>query len=93
MDAAVDHYREVAGELVALGFVDALQKGIGHICRHPGSGSTRYAVDLNLPGLRSWPLRRYPFILFYVEREANIDLWRILRADRDLPLWLRPPDA
>lgn len=23
---------------------------------------------MNLPGLRSWPLTRYPYLVFYVER-------------------------
>jgi toxin ParE1/3/4 len=52
---------------VALGFIDALEQAYTHIGRHPATGSPRYAHELNLPGLRAWPLTRYPHIVFYVE--------------------------
>lgn len=89
VEAAVEHYRDEASEVVALGFVEALQNGYTHISRHPGSGSTRFWHELNLPGLRSWPLRDYPYIIFYVEREECIDVWRVLHGQRDIPAWLR----
>jgi toxin ParE1/3/4 len=43
-------------ERAALGFVDALEQAYGHISRHPATGSPRYAHELNLPGLRFWPI-------------------------------------
>ena len=72
----------------ALGLVDALERGYAHIARHPATGSTRYALELNLPGLRSWPLKAYPYLVFYVERADHIDVWRVLHAQRDIPAWL-----
>ncbi len=42
-----------AGESVALGFIDALEKAYRHIGRHTATGSSRYAHELNLPGLRA----------------------------------------
>lgn len=42
-----------------------------------------------MPGLRLLPLRRYPFLIFYFERDDHIDVWRILHAERDIPVWLR----
>ncbi|HWM26992.1 MAG TPA: type II toxin-antitoxin system RelE/ParE family toxin [Woeseiaceae bacterium] len=90
VEAAVEHYRDEASEVVALGFVEALQNGYTHISRHhPGSGSTRFSHELNLPGLRSRLLRDYPYIIFYVEREECIDVWRALHGQRDIPAWLR----
>jgi toxin ParE1/3/4 len=38
-----------------------------------------------LPGLRFWPLKRYPYFVFYLERETHIDVWRVLHAERDIP--------
>ena len=35
--------------------------------------------------LRCRPLKRYPYLLFYMEREAHIDLWRVLHGQRDIP--------
>jgi len=42
-----------------------------------------------LPELRFWRVRDYPYLLFYVEREDHIDLWRVLHGERDLPVWMR----
>ena len=39
--------------------------------------------------LRSWPLRGYPYLVFYVERDDHVDVWRLLHAERDIPAWLR----
>ena len=73
----------------ASGFVDALEAAYRHIARHPASGSSRYAHELDLPDLRSWPLSRYPFLVFYVECPQHIDVWRVLHTRRDLPAWLQ----
>jgi toxin ParE1/3/4 len=43
---------------------------------------------LDLPGLRSWPLTRYPHLVFYIERSDHIDVWRVLHGQRDIPVWL-----
>jgi toxin ParE1/3/4 len=63
VEAALDFYLQEASERVALGFIAALEKGYGHIGRHPESGASRYATELNLPGLRAWLLARYPYIV------------------------------
>ncbi|MBZ0095177.1 MAG: type II toxin-antitoxin system RelE/ParE family toxin [Sulfuricella sp.] len=89
VEDAVDHYLNEASEQVALGFIDALEQAYKHITRHSATGSTRYAHELDLPGLRSWPLKRYPFLIFYVEQSSHIDIWRVLHGQRDIPSWLR----
>ena len=62
----------------------------GHyIGRHPQTGLPCYAHELNLPGLRMWPLKRYPYLVFYVEQDDHIDVWRVLNSHRDIPVWLR----
>ena len=86
------HYLSEAGEAVALGFIDALQQAYTHMGRHPATGSPRYAHELDLPGLRAWSLTRYPYLVFYVEREDHIDVWRVLHAQRDIPAWLQEPE-
>lgn len=89
VDDAIAHYLSEASELVALGFVDELERAYGHIARHPESGSARYATELSLPGLRTWPLGRYPHIVFYVETKECIDVWRVLHGARDIPVWMQ----
>ena len=56
-----------------------------HIARHPAAGSARYALELNLPGLRSWPLTNYPYLVSYLEFDDHIDVWRVLHDQRDIP--------
>ena len=91
VDEAIGHYLDEAGVPVALGFIDALEQAYAHIGRHPAAGSPRYAVDLNMPGLRFWGLRHYPHLVFYVERKDHVDVWRVLHDQRNIPDWLREP--
>ena len=44
-----------------------------------------------MPGQRSWPLTRYPHLVFYVERPDHIDVWRVLHGQRDIPAWMQDP--
>lgn len=89
IDEVIAYYVAQGAEQAALGFIDALEQGYAHISRHPATGSSRYAHELELPGLRSWALTRYPYLVFYVEREKHLDVWRVLHAQRDIPAWMR----
>ncbi len=80
-------------EAVALGFMDSLEHAYTHIARHPATESPRYAHELNLHGLRTWPLTRYPYLVFYVERFDHIDVWRVLHGQRDIPAWMQELDG
>jgi len=88
VDETIAYYLSEASDEVLLGFVDALERAYRHISRHPATGSSRYAVELNLSGLRSWPLRRFPHLVFYVETKDSIDVWRVLHSARDIPAWM-----
>lgn len=88
VDGAIAYYLEQQAEKAALGFIDALERAYRQISRHPASGSARYAHELDLPGIRSWPLQRYPYLVFYVEQHDRIDVWRVLHEMRDIPAWL-----
>ncbi len=94
VDEAIAYYlaEGEGSEQAAMGFVDALEQAYTHIGRHPATGSPRYAHELNLPGLRSWPLTRYPHLVFYVERPDHIDVWRVLHGQRDIPASMHEPD-
>lgn len=93
VDDAVAYYLEEGAASVALDFIDALEQAYTHIGRHPGTGSPRYGHELGLPGLRSWALSRYPYLVFYVERPDHIDVWRVLHGQRDIPAWMQDPEA
>jgi len=85
----VAYYLNEGSEQAALGFIDALEQAYAHLSRHPSTGSPRYAHELNLPGLRVWPLKRYSYLIFYLEHDDHIDVWRVLHGQRDIPAWLQ----
>lgn len=91
VEEAVATYLAEDAEAAALGFIDALEAAYTHIGRQPATGSPRDAHALNLPGLRTWPLPRYPYFVFYVERAEHIDVWRLLHGQRDIPAWMQEP--
>jgi plasmid stabilization system protein ParE len=31
----------------------------------------------------------FPYLIFYVERESELDVWRMLHGQRDIPAWLQ----
>ena len=88
VEEAIDHCLIEATAKVALGFVDELETAYAHIARHPASGSPRYAHQLGPADLRFWPLGRCPYLVFYVERDDHIDVWRMLHEQRDIPAWM-----
>ena len=91
-EGALDYYDSEAGGTVAQGFIDMLEKAYHAIGRHPAAGSLKYAYELNLPGLRSWQVKKYPYIIFYVDLPAHIEIWRILHAQRDIAAWMHESD-
>jgi toxin ParE1/3/4 len=92
VEDVIAYYLSNDAEQAALGFIDALQLAYAHIGRHPATGSPRYGHELNLSGLRTWQLARYPYLIFYVERPDHIDIWRVLHGQRDIPTWMQEPD-
>ena len=92
VDEAIDSYLSEDAPDAALGFIDALEQAYRHIGGHPDTGSSRYAGELNLPGLRFWRLKKYPHLVFYVERSNHIDVWRVLHGMRNIPSWMQDPD-
>lgn len=85
VNEVIEYYLSENAERAVLGFINALEQAYAHIGLHPTTGSPHYAHELNLPGLRSWPLTRYPYLIFYIERDDHIDVWRILHGQRDIP--------
>ncbi len=88
VDEAIGHYLSEGSKQAALGFIEAVEQAYVHIGRHPAAGSLRCAHELDIPGLRVWPLARYPHLVFYIERSDHIDVWRVLHGGRDIPTWL-----
>ena len=87
-EEAVLFYLQEGGASVASRFVDALESAFHHLSKYPGTGSIKLANELGIPGLRSWPLKIYPFLVFYRECDGHIDVLRVLNSYRDIPAWM-----
>jgi toxin ParE1/3/4 len=88
VEAIVDRLVREAGLETALRFIEAYGAACDHLGRHPGSGSPRLGHELDLPSLRSWPIRGFGHLVFYSEEPACLDIWRVLHGAQDLPRWL-----
>ena len=88
MRQAIGYYLDQGAPDAALTFIAALEAACTHIACQPQAGSPRYGHELNLPGLRFVPLHHFPHLVFYVEREDHVDIWRVLHGQRDIPSWM-----
>jgi toxin ParE1/3/4 len=91
IDQAIALYLQDAGEATTLRFLDALEDAFALLAHNPGLGSPRYATELQLPGVRCWPLRPWPQLIFYVEQEQELVVFRMLHGARDIPSTLGEP--
>jgi toxin ParE1/3/4 len=89
---AIAYYFAEGGAELALRFIDALEAAYTSLSANPASGSPRYVHELDLPGLRVKPITLFPYLMFYVEQDSHLDLWRVLHPQRDIPAWLREPE-
>ena len=86
--SAFEHYVKDAPQ-VASHFIDAFEQARSCLERRPAIGSPRYAEPLQMPGLRSWALTGFPYLLFYVERAEYLEGIRLLHQRADIPAWLQ----
>ncbi|PVM89516.1 type II toxin-antitoxin system RelE/ParE family toxin [Caulobacter endophyticus] len=85
VEAAVSWYLSQAGVTTALSFAEAMYEAYRIIGERSAAGYAAYAYILKRPGLRTWQLKRYPYLIFYFERNEHVDVWRVLHGQRDLP--------
>ncbi|MEG3123720.1 type II toxin-antitoxin system RelE/ParE family toxin [Sphingomonas sp. GB1N7] len=92
IEEAAAYYADTAGESVAIRFAEALDAAYRVVASRPAIGSSLLAHDLGLAGLRSRKLKRFPYLVIYIERDDHIDVWRVIHAQRDIPGWLHEDD-
>jgi toxin ParE1/3/4 len=88
------YYLEAVSDKVADDFMQQTETALRHLQGFPGTGSNRYAHMSPHAHLRFWTLKRFPYALFYIEREAVIDIVRVLHQASDIPFHLdatQPP--
>lgn len=89
LTAAVDHYLNESNADVADAFLRAFDDARRHLAEFPASGSPRYGNELGIPNLRSWALSSFPYVVMYVDRHDDVDIWRVLHGRRDIPATLQ----
>lgn len=65
-------------------FVDQLEATLEQLSRRPAAGSPRYGHEIHIEGLRHWPMKRFPYLIFYLEREGRIEIARVLHDRMDI---------
>jgi toxin ParE1/3/4 len=88
VDRAFSYYLTAAGADTALGFLDEVETALGHLEKNPGTGSPRYGELCEVPGLRLWLVKRFPYAVLYVEQAAHLDVLRVLHQHADIPAQL-----
>ena len=92
IEEAIDFYLGEEAPRAAQNFIDASEHVLDDIEHQSAIGSTRFATELDLPGLRCWQIKGYPHRVFYIERKGYVDIWRVLHGSSDIPVWLRPAE-
>jgi toxin ParE1/3/4 len=78
------YYREQAGTAVAENFALEIYEAYARLKQHPNIGSPRLALELDIEGIKSWALNRFPHQIFYEIQDDHVELWRILHPRRDI---------
>lgn len=93
LDRACDHYLSAAGTDVAVNFLHDFESAIELISNFPAMGSPKYGYEPSLAGIRFWPMKKFPFLIFYLETEQQIDVWRVMHGKMDITAELHDPDS
>lgn len=88
IETAVTYYLNKAGADVAADFANQLEDSLIKITRQPNIGSPRFGHLVQIPELRHWPVKNFPYLVFYIEKENRIELARVLLSSMDIPSWL-----
>lgn len=77
------YYRREAGAAVSKKLLDAFTRAQMALAQNPSLGSPALGKTIGLDGLRTWIVEGFPLSFWYVEREAHIDVARLLGHRQD----------
>jgi toxin ParE1/3/4 len=81
------YYRQPAPHRVS-DFAQTMDLEFARLREHSGTGSRRYGLQVGISGLRNWPVKQFPYMIFYIERERHILVLRVLHQASDTPAHL-----
>ena len=82
-DAAV-YYAERGGEALGENLLERALSALARIESMPGIGSPDSGQRIGLPSLRVWRLKVFAMRWFYFERDAHLDVVRLLADRQDI---------
>lgn len=91
-EAEVRYYRGQAGSKVAVRLVSATNAALDQIELEPGIGSPVLGKILDIPGLRTWRVKKFPLLWCYFERADHLDVVRLLGQRQDIAAILGDED-
>jgi toxin ParE1/3/4 len=89
VEAAGAYYLREAGSTISAAFYAALDKAVTVLRQEPNAGSTRWSIDARETALRSWPVKGFPYLVFYTHGPHGVDVVRVLHTSRDIPVTLQ----
>ncbi len=84
IESTVAYYQAEAGNNTATDLLNQLESALQSVAKQPGAGSQRFGHELDIPDLRQWPLGRFPYLIFYVEKTNRIEIVRVLHTSRNV---------
>ncbi|HMS09500.1 MAG TPA: type II toxin-antitoxin system RelE/ParE family toxin [Pyrinomonadaceae bacterium] len=84
IESTVAYYQAEAGSATATDLLNQLESALQSVAKQPGAGSQRFGHELDIPDLRQWPLGRFPYLIFYVEKSNRIEIVRVLHTSRNV---------
>lgn len=86
---ACAYYQKEAPQMVG-DFALTVDTELLHLRRNAATGSLRYGQQLGITGLRSWPIKRFPYVIFYTTYADRIVVLRVLHQSSDIPSHFEP---
>jgi toxin ParE1/3/4 len=83
-DDVIDYYRQHAGTLISQNFASEVADAYACLSQHPNIGSPRPAFDLDIEGIKSWALKRFPHQIYYRVFNDRVELCQVLHPKRDI---------
>lgn len=80
----VRYYRKEGGTRLAVKAAKATSEALDQIELEPGMGSPRLGKLLDIPGLRTWRVGKFPLVWCYFERADHLDVVRLLGERQDI---------
>ncbi|MFJ2369276.1 type II toxin-antitoxin system RelE/ParE family toxin [Microbacterium sp. NPDC087665] len=69
-------------------FIDELQLLRDLLAEFPSIGSSRFALETHIPGLRDIAMKRFDYVMFYTDDDDAVRVHRLLHTSRDIPATL-----